>query len=72
MIRQRKVNIEISDKEEMRIQGNIITKKDTIKTIKYIKTAARKSVKYILQQPIRKYTMTQSKESTPCYTDPTT
>ena len=44
MIRGHEVNIEISDKEEMRIQGNN-TKKDTIKTIKYIKTAARGAVK---------------------------
>ena len=45
MIRGHKVDIEISDKEEMRIQGNINTTKNTVKTIKYIKTAVRGSVK---------------------------
>ena len=45
VIRGRKVDTEISHKEEMRIQGNITTTKNTVKTIKYIKTAVRRYVK---------------------------
>ena len=43
VIRECKVDFDISSKEEMKIQGNITTTKTTVKTIK---AAVRSPVKY--------------------------